>query len=71
MMEDKKPFKQSMLRLEEIIARLEKNEIELEEAISLFEEGLQLVNQCDGQLKNFENRVAQLLDTYQEGVTHE
>lgn len=70
-MEDKKPFKQSMLRLEEIIARLEKNEIELEEAISLFEEGLQLVNQCDGQLKNFENRVAQLLDTYQEGVTHE
>lgn len=70
-MEDKKPFKQSMLRLEEIIARLEKNEIELEEAISLFEEGLQLVNQCDGQLKNFENRVAQLLDTYQEGATHE
>ena len=53
-MEQKLPFKQSMSRLEEIIAALEKNEIELEDAIALFEEGLQLVNSCDSQLKNFE-----------------
>ena len=66
-MEQKLPFKQSMSRLEEIIAALEKNEIELEEAIALFEEGLQLVNSCDSQLKNFENRVQELLNTYQEG----
>ena len=66
-MEQKLPFKQSMSRLEDIIAALEKNEIELEDAISLFEEGLQLVNSCDSQLKNFENRVQELLNTYQEG----
>ena len=66
-MEQKLPFKQSMIRLEEIIAALEKNEIELEDAIALFEEGLQLVNSCDSQLKNFENRVQELLNTYQEG----
>ena len=66
-MEQKLPFKQSMSRLEEIIAALEKNEIELEDAIALFEEGLQLVNSCDSQLKNFENRVQELLNTYQEG----
>ena len=66
-MEQKRPFKQSMSRLEEIIAALEKNEIELEDAIALFEEGLQLVNSCDSQLKNFENRVQELLNTYQEG----
>lgn len=66
-MEQKLPFKQSMNRLEEIIAALEKNEIELEDAIALFEEGLQLVNSCDSQLKNFENRVQELLNTYQEG----
>lgn len=65
-MEQKLPFKQSMSRLEEIIAALEKNEIELEDAIALFEEGLQLVNSCDSQLKNFENRVQELLNTYQE-----
>ena len=56
-----------MSRLEDIIAALEKNEIELEDAIALFEEGLQLVNSCDSQLKNFENRVQELLNTYQEG----
>ena len=66
-MEQKLPFKQSMSRLEEIIAALEKYEIELEDAIALFEEGLQLVNSCDSQLKNFENRVQELLNTYQEG----
>ena len=66
-MEQKLLFKQSMSRLEEIIAALEKNEIELEDAIALFEEGLQLVNSCDSQLKNFENRVQELLNTYQEG----
>ena len=66
-MEQKLPFKQSMSRLEEIIAALEKNEIELEDAIALFEEGLQLVNSCDSRLKNFENRVQELLNTYQEG----
>lgn len=66
-MEQKLPFKKSMSRLEEIIAALEKNEIELEDAIALFEEGLQLVNSCDSQLKNFENRVQELLNTYQEG----
>ena len=66
-MEQKLPFKQSMSRPEEIIAALEKNEIELEDAIALFEEGLQLVISCDSQLKNFENRVQELLNTYQEG----
>ncbi len=71
MMENKLPFKQSMNRLEEIISALEKNEIELEEAIALFEEGLQLVNSCDSQLKNFENRVQELLETYQDSENHE
>lgn len=69
-MEQKLPFKQSMNRLEEIVQALEKNEIELEEAIRLFEEGLQLVNSCDSQLKNFENKVQDLLNTYQEGNDH-
>lgn len=65
-MSEKLPFKQSMNRLEEIISLLEKNEIELEEAISLFEEGLRLVNSCDSQLKGFENKVEELLKSYQE-----
>ena len=56
-MEEKQSFKNSMARLEE--------------AISLFEEGLKLVNSCDTQLKTFENKVAQLLAAYQEDAGDE
>lgn len=69
-MEAKVPFKQSMLRLEDIVNTLERNEIDLEEAISLFEEGLQLVNACDSQLQNFEQKVQALLDQYQGSEDH-
>lgn len=69
-MEKKLPFRESMTRLEDIVSSLERNEIELEEAITLFEEGLKLVNSCDSQLKNFENKVQALLDSYQEDPHH-
>ncbi len=67
MSENKKDFSSSMNRLEEIVILLEKNEITLEEAMELFEEGLQLVKECDSQLTNFENKVAALLERYQKG----
>lgn len=65
MEENKMGFKDSMNRLEDIVSLLEKNEIELEEAMTLFEEGLKLVNECDSQLTTFENKVQSLLETYQ------
>lgn len=55
-----------MNRLEEIVSILEKNEIELEEAMQLFEEGLKLIKDCDTQLSQFENKVQTLLDSYQQ-----
>lgn len=64
-MSEEKPFRVSMKRLEDIVSELERNDIELETAISFFEEGLQLVNQCDSQLKNFEEKVITLMNTYQ------
>lgn len=63
----KVPFKTAMQRLEEIVGELERNEIELEEAIVLFEEGLKLIKQCDQQLSVFENKVQKLLENYQDG----
>ena len=55
-----------MDRLDEIIARLNQNEVELEEAITLFEEGLKLVKQCDARLKQFEQRVSVLSEVKEE-----
>ena len=65
-MPKKESFKQSMDRLDEIIARLNQNEGELEEAITLFEEGLKLVKQCDARLKQFEQRVSVLSEVKEE-----
>ena len=62
---ENKGFNASMKRLEQIVSMLERNEIELEEAMKLFEEGLKLVNDCHLQLTQFENKVQALLDTYQ------
>ena len=60
-MAKKETFKQSMERLDVIIEALDRNEIELEDAIKLYEEGLQLVKNCDAQLKQFEQRMNVLL----------
>lgn len=64
-MSDTLTFKQSMQRIEEILSLLERNEIELEEAIEIFEEGLKLIQSCDTQLKGFEERIESLVTTYQ------
>ena len=44
-------FQEAMKRLDEIVTLLNNNELELEEAMSLFEEGLKLSAQCEKQLK--------------------
>ena len=46
-MKEKMTFQDAMARLDEITAQLEQNDIALEEAIDLFEEGLKLIHQCD------------------------
>lgn len=64
---ESKSFKDSMNRLDEIVNKLESKDLELEEAIKLFEEGLNLVNNCDKQLNDFEGKVDSLIKTYQGG----
>ena len=61
-MKEKLTFKQSIERLDEIIEQLNQNEVELEDAITLFEEGLHLFKDCDGQLKHFEQRMNEVLN---------
>ena len=61
---EKKNFEASMKRLNEIVVALEKNESSLAESITLFEEGLSLVKECDLQLKSFEQKVQELMKTY-------
>lgn len=60
-------FQEAMNRLDEIVNLLNNNDLELEEAMSLFEEGLKLSSQCEKQLKKFETKMDQLMEVNQNG----
>ena len=64
-MSEKQTFEQSMDRLDQIVSLLERNEIALEQAIGLFEEGLNLVQDLDTQLQGYENKVQELMLRHQ------
>ena len=64
-MSEKPTFEQSMDRLDQIVSLLERNGIALEQAIGLFEEGLNLVQDLDTQLQGYENKVQELMLRHQ------
>jgi len=55
-------FEDQLGRLEEIVARLEDESVGLEEALELFEGGMELARRCRGRLEEVEQRVSQLLE---------
>jgi len=58
----KKPeFERSLARLEEVVRKLESPQLSLDEAMKLFEEGVQLSRDCQKQLEEAEGRVEILL----------
>jgi exodeoxyribonuclease VII small subunit len=61
-MTDKKnnSFENNILRLEEISSSLEKEDIGLEEAILLFEEGVTISKSCLSELNNAELKITEL-----------
>ena len=54
-------FEDQLGRLEEIVAKLEDESVGLEEALELFERGMELARTCRVRLEAVEQRVAQLL----------
>lgn len=57
----KADFERSLARLEEVVQRLESPNLSLDEAMKLFEEGVQLSRECQKQLAEAEARVEILL----------
>lgn len=55
-----KTFEESMTRLDEIVRRMEKGDVPLEQALALFEEGTALVSSCNELLDKAEMKVVQL-----------
>lgn len=57
----KKTFEENMVRLEEIVGKLEKGDAPLGDSLKLFEEGTKLISQCRGELDRAEQQVVRLM----------
>ncbi len=54
------PFEQAMKLLEEIVAKLERGDISLEDSIAAYERGELLKTRCEGLLKQAEARIEKI-----------
>lgn len=64
MSEEKEPtFRESIEELERITGKLESGELELEDAISMFERGVGLIKYCQDKLDSAQARVELLVDS--------
>lgn len=59
-------FEEAMLRLGKISEELERDDLPLDTAISLFEEGLELSKKCQITLEQYENKVKDLVQKHKE-----
>lgn len=57
----KSDFDQSLTRLESLVTTLERGDIPLEEALDLFEQGVKLARECQGSLREAQQKVEILL----------
>ncbi len=50
-------FEKKLKRLEEIVGQMEKGDLELDESLKLFEEGVKLSKECQSHLSQAEQKV--------------
>jgi exodeoxyribonuclease VII small subunit len=60
-------FEKKLNRLEEIVQKMEKGELALDESLQLFEEGVKLSRDCHSQLTKAEAQVKKLVGFDAEG----
>jgi exodeoxyribonuclease VII small subunit len=54
-------FEEALRRLEEILRKLDQRDLTLDQALSLYEEGIRLVNLCESRLKDARLKVEVIL----------
>ncbi len=53
-------FEEALRELEEVVGKLERGEVPLDESIKLYERGAELRRRCEAKLKEAEEKVAKL-----------
>lgn len=56
-----KSFEEALARLEEVVQDLECGQIDLQDSLSRYEEGIMLLKRCYGQLTGAEKRILELM----------
>lgn len=54
-------FEEALQQLEQIVQKLEKGELALEESLKLYEEGIRLSRLCHGKLEEAEGKIEMLM----------
>jgi exodeoxyribonuclease VII small subunit len=62
-------FESLFKRLEETVAKLETGGMTLEESLALYEEGAKLAQQCQTLLKNANQRITKLQESFTDGMS--
>lgn len=55
-------FEEQLMALEQVVERLERGELPLDESVQLFEEGMRLSEACKKQLEDAEGRIQVLVE---------
>lgn len=61
-------FEEAMNKLEEIVSHLERGEVPLEQAIELFQQGMQLSQMCGRKLSQVERKIEMIVEQDGEAV---
>ena len=61
MNEQNKSFEQNMVRLEQIVRAMERGDVALEESLKLFQEGTELVRNCEKLLDDAQLQVTKIM----------
>ncbi len=56
-------FEQALAQLEQIVQRLEKGQVDLEDSIEIYERGSKLKAHCEAKLKDAEARIEKIVIT--------
>lgn len=65
-----RPIEAALVRLEAIADKLEDPQLDLDEAVALYEEGLRLYTECATRLDAADQRIMQLADALARQVKH-
>ena len=59
---NKKSFEEAIVELEEVVAKLEKGELSLDDSIAAFQKGIELSKYCNNRLEEVEKKISILIE---------